>query len=97
MLVILVFTQRQISNGVVDMFNQMTEVPADNGSGASLEELPDEAPPREAVSVEFYEPPDEIYEPLPLTLELARSRMMIATERARSASSARPGDDQQAP
>ena len=90
MLVVLVFTQRQISNGVVDFFNEVTAVDAQSdpepppleGSGEQSAR-----PHSEPVSVQFYEP-------VALSVELARNRRMIATERARAAATPSSNDQQ---
>lgn len=81
MLVILIFTQRQIANGVVDAFNAMTlaEGSADEGSGDADQpsESPESAMPTHAASVAFYEPDS-------LCHELARGRVHIAVGRGRA-------------
>jgi hypothetical protein len=85
MLAVLLFTQHQISNGVVEIFNEVTAIdtasssedegdPAADGSGGDAHA----ARRVESVAIEFYEP-------VPLCIELARNRRRIASERARAA------------
>ncbi len=77
MLLILLFTQRQIANGVVDAFDAMTVPPAEGSAGvaAAVEEEPPEATTVRGVGVQFYEPQ-------PLSVEVARTQVSVAAHQA---------------
>lgn len=80
MLVILIFTQRQIANGVVEAFNAMTVVEG-SADERSADDPGDEVPSQQPVrstTVEFFDEADT------LAVELARARVQIALARGRT-------------
>ncbi|MFT6400573.1 MAG: hypothetical protein ACJAYU_005351 [Bradymonadia bacterium] len=91
MLLILLFTQRQITTGVVDAFDAMTAVPGEQeGSAAEIDgegNQPREPSEPRGVGIEYYEP-------RPLTVEVARTKVFIATQRALNHVRSHAVDDQ---